>query len=507
MSKIAHFNYFNTEEESFFTPGKQLSNIAKVKPDQPAIIYISPEKKESVMTWRELESLSNRIGWYLLEQGIGPGKSVVVALPNIPTHIALAFGIWKAGGCYVPVSNRVPQKNMLEICECVSPSLVVTNRKKPAGYASLSTAELKELCASCSDEMPPEVLAIPYIANCSGGTTGKTKVIQRNMPAGESDESLRFYFSVSGMSFEERQLLAGPLFHGAPISATFNGLYSGNTLIMPASFEADNIVSLIKKYQVEYVQMVPTLMQRIIKLPGFNKEDLASLRAMSHTGGICTADLKEQWLEILPPENLYEIYSMTECIGMTTIRGDEWLRHKGSVGKMAGGEISIRGEDGRELPNGEIGEIFMNWDAYGPKVIYKNVPQIEADERGFKSVGDMGYLDDDGYLYFADRRSDMIVTGGENVFAAEVEEVLKKHRKVLEAVVIGLPDKEWGHRIHALVESREPVSSKELIKFALDYLPPYKIPKSFEFLEEIPRNESGKFVRSKLIEESLEKGY
>ena len=507
MRNIEHFNYFNTGEESFFTPGRQLSNIAKVKADQPAIIYVSPEKKESVMTWRELESLSSRIGRYLLEQGVGPGKSVVVALPNIPTHVALAFGIWKAGGCYVPVSNRVPQKNMLEICECVSPSLVVTNRKKPAGYTGLSTAELKELCASFSSEMPPDVLAIPNIANCSGGTTGKTKVIQRNMPAGESDEGLRFYFSISGMGFEERQLLAGPLFHGAPLTAAVNGLYSGNTLVMPATFEADNIVRLIKKYQIEYVQMVPTLMQRIVKLPDFNKEDLASLKALCHTGGICSKDLKEQWLEIMSPEKLYEIYSMTECIGMTAIRGDEWLKHCGSVGRMAGGEISIRGEDGSELPAGEIGEIFMNWGENSPKVIYKNVPQIQADEKGFKSVGDMGYLDEDGYLYFADRRSDMIVTGGENVFAAEVEAVLKKHRKVVEAVVVGLPDKEWGHRIHALVEAREPVNSKELIKFALDYLPPYKIPKSFEFLEEIPRNESGKFVRSKLIEESLKKGF
>lgn len=119
----------------------------------------------------------------------------------------------------------------------------------------------------------------------------------------------------------------------------------------------------------------------------------------------------------------------------------------------------------------------------------------------------MGWLDQEGYLYFADRRSDMIVTGGENVFAAEVEAVLKKHKKVADAVVVGLPDKEWGHRIHAIVESSEPVSSKELIKFALDYLPPYKIPKSFEFADAIPRNESGKVVRSKLIEESLEKGY
>lgn len=507
MSNTEHFNYFNADKESFFTPGKQLANIARVKPDAPAIIYISPENRESVMTWHTLEVLSNRIAWYLMDAGVKPGKYVVVALSNIPTHIALAFGIWKAGGCYVPISNRVPQRNMLEICRCVSPTLVVTNRKKPAGYPSLSTAELKSLCESYSDQMPPDILAIPNLANCSGGTTGKTKVIQQNMPAGESDEGLQTWFAMSGMGFEMRQLLAGPLFHGAPHSAAFNGLYCGNTLVMPASFEAKSIVELIKKYEVEYVQMVPTLMQRIIKLPDLNPDDLKSLKVLCHTGGICSKDLKLQWLELIPPERLYEMYSMTECIGMTSIRGDEWLQHPGSVGKILCGKISIRDDEQNELPAGAVGNIYMSWGTNSPKVEYKNIDPLESDSEGFKSVGDMGYVDEDGYLYFSDRRSDMIVTGGENVFAAEVETVLKKHKKVVDAVVVGLPDKEWGHRIHAIIETSEPVSAKELIRHALDYLPPYKIPKSFEFLPSIPRNESGKVVRSALIEESLKKGY
>ena len=483
--RTQHFNIFNTGTESFFTPGTQLANIAAVKPDAPAVIYVSPENKESVMTWRELHELSNRIAWYLLGQGVGPGKSVLAALPNIPTHIALAFGIWKTGACYVPVSNRAPQRNLMEICACVSPALVITNRKKPDGYPGLSTAELRTLCADCPADMPPDVLAIPNLANCSGGTTGKTKVIEQDMPAGESDEGLRTWFAVSGMRFEMRQLLAGPLFHGAPHSAAFNGLYCGNTLIMPAKLDAETIVRLIKKYRIEYVQMVPTLMQRISRMPGFRKEDLASLEVLCHTGGVCSQDLKREWLQIIPPERLYEMYAMTECIGMT----------------------SIRDEDGHELPTGEIGEIFMSWGDNSPRVIYKNIPPLPTDSEGFRSVGDMGYVDAEGYLYFADRRSDMIVTGGENVFAAEVEMVLKKHPKVVDAVVIGLPDPDWGHRIHAIVETNGPVGNKDLIRFALNYLPPYKIPKSIELVDHIPVNENGKVVRSKLVEESLAKGY
>ena len=228
-----HFNIFNTGESSFFTPGVQLANIARVKPDAPAIVYINSENKESVMTWHSLEVLSNRIAWYLLEQGIKPGKSVIVALPNIPTHIALAFGIWKAGGCYVPVSPRVPRKNMIEICECVSPSLVITNRWKPEGCLSLSSSELKTISEDYPEHMPPDIMAVPNLANCSGGTSGKTKVIEQDMAAGESDEGLKTWFAISGMRFEMRQLLAGPLFHGAPHSVAFNGLYCGNTLYIP----------------------------------------------------------------------------------------------------------------------------------------------------------------------------------------------------------------------------------------------------------------------------------
>ena len=511
VNAVKHFNIFNKDKESRFTAGKQLANVARVKPDAAAIIYISPEGRESMTTWRELETFSNQLAWYLIGQGIGRGNSVVVALPNTPTHIALAFGIWKAGACYVPVSNRTPRRNMDEICECVSPSLVITNRGKTDAYASLSTAELKELAAGFSTEMPPDIAAIPNLANCSGGTTGKIKVIQQNIPAGESDEGLEAWFKVSGMNFEMRQILAGPLFHGAPHSVAFNGLYAGNTLIMPASLKADTILSLIEKYQVEYVQMVPTLMQRILKLPEFSKEKLASLKVLCHTGGICSKDLKLQWLALMPPESVYEIYAMTECVGMTSIRGDEWLKHPGSVGKMLSGRISIRDEDGHELPAGEIGEIFMSWNEDSPSaqylVEYKNVPPLAADEKGFRSVGDMGYLDEEDYLYFVDRRSDMIVTGGENVFVAEVEAVLKKHEAVLDAVVIGLPDKEWGHRIHAILETSGPVTDKELIRFSLNYLPPYKMPKSFEFVDSIPRNESGKLVRSALMAESLEKGF
>ncbi|HIR13916.1 MAG TPA: AMP-binding protein, partial [Candidatus Choladousia intestinavium] len=227
------------------------------------------------------------------------------------------------------------------------------------------------------------------------------------------------------------------------------------------------------------------------------------LKVLCHTGGVCSPDLKKEWFRILSPEKIYEIYSMTECVGITSIRGDEWLIHEGSVGKMPCGSIAIRDDNGQDLPVGQAGNIYMSWTENAPEIGFLNSPPPEISKDGFRSVGDIGYIDNDGYLYFVDRRSDMIVTGGENVFANEVETVLKKSKKVLDVVVVGIPDKEWGHRIHAIVETKEPVSDKSLIRLALDYLPPYKIPKSFEFVDEIPRNANGKVVRSTLVEQYI----
>lgn len=432
---------------------------------------------------------------------------MLAALPNIPTHIALAFGIWKTGACYVPVSNRAPQRNLMEICACVSPALVITNRKKPDGYPGLSTAELRTLCADCPADMPPDVLAIPNLANCSGGTTGKTKVIEQDMPAGESDEGLRTWFAVSGMRFEMRQLLAGRCFTARRTRRPSTASTAATRSSCRPSSTPRRSCGSSKSTASSMSRWCRRSCSASAACPASGRKDLASLEVLCHTGGVCSQDLKREWLQIIPPERLYEMYAMTECIGMTSIRGDEWLRHPGSVGKMHCGRVSIRDEDGHELPTGEIGEIFMSWGDNSPRVIYKNIPPLPTDSEGFRSVGDMGYVDAEGYLYFADRRSDMIVTGGENVFAAEVEMVLKKHPKVVDAVVIGLPDPDWGHRIHAIVETNGPVGNKDLIRFALNYLPPYKIPKSIELVDHIPVNENGKVVRSKLVEESLAKGY
>ena len=211
--------------------------------------------------------------------------------------------------------------------------------------------------------------------------------------------------------------------------------------------------------------------------------------------------------KLIPPERVYEMYSQTEVIGLCCIRGDQWLKHPGSVGRpVGGGKISIRDENGHEVPTGTVGEIFMTPPADFFYTEYINAPPIELMPDGYRSVGDMGYVDEDGYLYFSDRRSDIIVTGGENVFAVEVENAIMQYPNVLDAVVVGLPDPEWGRRIHAVIESREKIDIADLKSFLKTRLTPYKIPKTYELVPSIRHEGNGKIQRMRIMKECIARG-
>ena len=277
--------------------------------------------------------------------------------------------------------------------------------------------------------------------------------------------------------------------------------------MLPQSLCPDFLTECIEKYGIEFIQTVPTLMYRILKMPGLKKETFSRLEALCHTGGVCSEWLKRAWLKLISPEKLYEMYSMTEVIGMCAIRGDEWLQHPGSVGKAKyGSEISIRDAEGHELAPFEIGNIYMSPPAGHFYTEYINEKPLNIEGDNFRSVGDMGYVDNEGYLYFADRRCDMIVSGGENVFSAEVGNAMLRNRHVLDAVVVGIPDQEWGRRIHAVLETDGEIDVPALKGFLKQYLVPYKIPKSFEFVKRIPRLDNGKIAREAILKDCIERG-
>lgn len=498
-------NIFSKGDESHITPGKQLDNIVEHMPDGIAIIEISREGKETSITWLELRDFTNRIARMLKDKGVGKRSNVIVSYPNGILRIAATYAVWKLGACYVSIPSKTTEVELADILKQLKLDFAMSDLAIPDDIPSCKSEDLCDKASKFSSEGLPDILADPNMISLSGGSSGKPKLVRQNIPSGSSEDALIGWFEMSGMAPKQVQLLCGPLFHGAPHTAAFNGLFVGNTLIIPESMRAENIVKIIRDYKVEFMQMVPTLMHRIVKLPDLNPEDFKSVKAIYHTGGVCSEWLKREWFKLMEPERVYEIYSQTEVIGLCTIRGDVWLKHPGSVGLPLLGKISIRDENGKELPPGEVGEIFMTPPVNYFYTEYLNSPPIELLEDGFRSVGDMGYVDEEGYLYFVDRRNDIIVTGGENVFACEVEGALLSHPNVLDAVIVGVPDAEWGRKIHAVVEAREEMDETEFREYLSQRLLPYKIPKSFDFSQKINRKSNSKIYREGILKEYLQK--
>lgn len=507
MTETVALNKYDRGSGGFVTPGMQLHYVAEAKPDETAVVVVHRDKREERISWSELDRLSNRLAWLLMDKGVGPNSTVLVSYPNTIEHVAANYAIWKTGACYMPISCRTPPEELLELQQLLSPAAALTDIDVNEEMYSCGMRELISECAPYPDYMPPDTISNPNIINASGGSTGKPKLIRQNIPSGHSNGSLGSWFEVSGMRMDQTQLLCGPLFHGAPHIAAMNGLFAGGTLVLPQSLCPEFLIDCIERYGIKFIQTVPTLMYRILKMPGLRKESFAGLEALCHTGGVCSEWLKRAWLKLISPEKLYEMYSMTEVIGMCAIRGDEWLRHPGSVGQAKyGSKISIRDTDGKELAPFEIGNIYMSPPAGRFYTEYINEKPLDTKGDNFRSVGDMGYVDDEGYLYFSDRRSDMIVTGGENVFSAEVENALLRNRHVLDAVVVGIPDQEWGRRIHAVLETDADIDAKALKEFLKQYLVPYKIPKSFEFVKRIPRLDNGKVAREAILRDCIARG-
>lgn len=507
MAETVRLNKYNRSSSDFVTPGMQLHYVAQVKPDETAAIVVHKDWQEERISWSELDKLSSRIAWMLMDKGVGQNSTVLVSYPNTIEHIAANFAIWKTGACYMPISWRTPPEELLELQKLLCPSAALTDIDVTETMFKCGMSELSEACAGYPDEMPPDVISNPNIINASGGSTGKPKLIRQNIPCGHSDLSLSSWFEVSGMKMDQTQLLCGPLFHGAPHIAAMNGIFAGGTLVLPQSLCPEFLIDCIEKYDIKFLQTVPTLMHRMIKIPGLKKESFAGMEALCHTGGVCSEWLKRAWLQLISPEKLYEMYSMTEVIGMCAIRGDEWLKHPGSVGQPKyGSKISIRDSEGNELAPFEIGNIFMSPPAGHFYTEYINEKPLDTKGDNFRSVGDMGYVDNENYLYFSDRRCDMIVTGGENVFAAEVENALLRNLHVLDAVIVGIPDPEWGRRIHAVLETDGELDVASIKEFLKNYLVPYKIPKTFEIVKRIPRLDNGKVAREAILKDCISRG-
>jgi bile acid-coenzyme A ligase len=491
-----------TDEQRPISYGRRLSTLADQHPDKVAIYWEKQTGDTEALSWAWLDKQSNRLVRLAQHYGVKEKTVLVVGLPNCPLHFVAVLAGWKAGALVVPLRAALPAWERDQILAVAKPTLVIADWDD-VSYPILHSGALAAL-DQFSDEPLPDCIPQPGKAIASGGSTGRPKIIVDPRPWATVPG--RNYFGYyTGYRPGQVQLVAGPLYHNSPFGWSHSGLFDDHSLVLMERFDAARAAELIERYRVNFAYLAPTMMARIARLPDIQQRDLSSIEAIYHTSAPCPVWLKQAWIDLIGPEKLYEGYGTTEGIGSARIRGDEWLKHQGSVGRPHNSALKILRDDGSEAATGEIGEIYMRrTDTSEPTYFYIGSEPLKQTPDSYSTAGDMGWVDADGYLYIADRRTDLIITGGANVYPAEVEGVLSAHPQVEDVVIIGLPDDEWGRRVHAViqpVDRSQPPIPEELNQFCRSRIASYKVPKSYEFVSELPRNTAGKIRRSTLVEE------
>ncbi|MDJ0850114.1 MAG: AMP-binding protein [Myxococcota bacterium] len=474
--------------------GSVLTRLARDAPHEVCLVHDGVE-----VTRVRLETAANRVARGFAALGVGAGDRVTIGLPNGVSFVVACFAAWKLGAVPAPVSSRLPAAERLEIVARARPALVVgvpdgTVPGVPSVPWSWSPDE------ALPDTPLPEAVPPNERALASGGSTGKPKLIVASNPAIYDPQQPSRIFHA-----KRAALVPGPLYHAVPFSACFQAILGGAKAVIMRRFDAETCLDQIERHRVDRMCLVPTMMLRIWRLPERQRRDLSSLEFVMSGGAPLPAWLMQAWIDWLGPDVMHEAFGPSERIGGTFITGREWLAHPGSVGRPSvGSKIRILDpETGREQPAGTLGEIYM-MPAGGAGSTYHYVgAEALRTADGWESVGDMGWLDPDGYLYLGDRRSDMILCGGRNVYPAEVEAALEAHPAVRSSCVIGLPDDDLGSRVHALVELAEPVSDAELAAHVEERLVSWKRPATIERVEAPLRDDAGKVRRSALRAERI----
>jgi bile acid-coenzyme A ligase len=478
--------------------GRQLALLAAESEEQTAIVHVGPSGAERTISWRELDRRSNQAARLFARAGVGQGSIMVVALENSSEHFFADFGAWRLGATVVPLRWDLPSWERDRLLTLARPAAVVGSWTE-APYPVLSPADLDN-SRELDDGPLPDRVADPVHAMASSGSTGAPKLIVTRVPGVVGGDAMSQKSNVLAARGRTTELVVSPLYHTNGFSCV-NGLLEGQQLVVMQRFDASLAVDLIERHRVNSAIMVPTMLKRIVELPGVKSRDFSSIDAILYGGAVIPHWVVRAWFELVGPERFVFSYGGTEAIGLAMARGDEWLRHQGTVGRPVDCEVKIVDDDGDQIPPGCVGNIFLRrTDAVGVSS-YVGTENLTVDADGYSTFGDLGWLDDDGYLYVTDRRVDMIITGGANVYPAEVELALAEHSEVADAVVVGLPDTEWGHRVHAIVAAIDvsrPPDPAELAAHVAARLAPYKVPKSVEIVERIPRTEMGKINRSAL---------
>ena len=506
-----------------------LSDFAERTPDKPAVISAATGEQ---ISYAELDERSIRFANVLRGYGLVTGDTFAVLAENHLRFFELYWGALRAG-YYVTFINShfTPEEVAYQISDSGARVLVASFGKAETAQAAAElidpavrklmfdgTADgfesYEDAVAGASPQRParqPRGEAMVY----SSGTTGRPKGIRRALRDVEVDDpagSFTVLHLAPGVDESVVYLNPAPLYHAAALFWSASVHQLGGTAVIMVKYDAAEFLSLIERYGVTHTQVVPTMLVRALKLPKEERlrYDVSSLRALVHAAAPCPPEVKEQMIDWLGPI-VIEYYSGSEGSGMTLINSAEWLEHRGSVGKPLMGVPHICDESGRELPVGAPGQIYFEqpfspFEYHGDAEKTRKSRHPEHDD--WTTIGDMGYLDADGYLYLTDRVNFMIISGGVNIYPAEIENCLIMHEKVLDITVLGLPDPEMGEFVQAVVQLAPgvPASAEteaELRAFARSHLAGFKVPKRFDFRAAVPRLETGKVAKHLLRKEYL----
>ena len=492
---------------------------------QPNKIAYQMAGTGKAITYRELDELSNQGAHLFRALGLQAGDHIAFLIENRLAFMEICWAAQRAGLYYTAISRYLTQDEIAYIVKDCGAKAVITSPKCADAIKGLvSDAPDAPLFFMIDEPLPGfrswdnEAIAQPvtpirdevagYDMLYSSGTTGRPKGIKRENEKNPIDLPNPFLkllcANMCGMSSDSIYLSPAPLYHAAPLRFNMMAITLGGTSIIMESFDAEEFLKLVEKHRITQSQLVPTMFVRMLKLPDEVRQryDVSSLVGAIHAAAPCPVDVKARMIEWWGPK-LIEYYAGSEGNGVTVSTSQQWLEHRGTVGRAVVGKVKILGENDEELPTGQIGTVYF---ADAPVFSYHNDPEKTArafNDRGWSTLGDVGYLDDEGFLYLTDRKSYMIISGGVNIYPQETEDVLITHPDIADVAVFGVPNEEMGEEVKAVVQPHDMARAgkafeAELIVFCRKHLSPIKCPKSIDFEAELPRTPTGKLVKRHL---------
>jgi acyl-CoA synthetase (AMP-forming)/AMP-acid ligase II len=499
---------------------------AQDKPDKPAVIMAGTGE---IVTRMQLEKRANQVAHMLRDLGLKKGENIAILMENRPQFIEICCAASRTGLFYTAISTHLTIPEVEYIISDSGAKALFTSKAMMEKIGELNAngkihkfmvdgempgfKDYEARVTSYSTEPVPDEASGRDMLY-SSGTTGRPKGIKaqvEELPYGEVTDKVVSLALLFNLTEEAIYLSPAPLYHAAPLRFVMVTLRAGGTVVIMEKFDAFQALAAIEKYKVTHSQWVPTMFVRMFKMPQEDRDrfDLSTHKVAIHAAAPISVKIKQDMIDWWGPI-LFEYYAGTEGNGLCAIQSEEWMEHKGSVGRSFIGQAHILDENGEELPPGEIGAIyFSDADTFE----YHNDPEKTAASRskqGWTTINDVGYLDEEGYLFLTDRKSNMIISGGVNIYPQEAENVLINHPQVMDVAVIGIPNEEFGEEVKGVVQPRTmreagPELEQELIAYCHEHLSRIKCPVSIDFEEDLPRTPTGKLLK-RLIKERYWKG-